>query len=292
MELKPEWRGTGQHRAAGDLSRWLIHLTRSEEDLISILMNGTIEARAAFGAGRDYSVVQNRHRSVCLTETPLEELGRMTGRRPWGIVFDKEKLRARLNAQPVWYLADPSPQWGALRDAMDAARRDPDSPIWRLTPFIEGVRNRTSDYPNDWRWEREWRVPGHLDFELSDVAMIIADEEGKTTILDEVSVGLPWVSPDGDPPQWYDGFTRNWDASIDRMLDRFRETYTSIENSGMPWDSEDKDYVRLVEFWETEEAVFDVFGALIPELHDAIVSLLNDESCEWCPNYDLEHWGD
>ncbi|MFC0581739.1 hypothetical protein [Micrococcoides hystricis] len=269
-----------------------MHLTRSEDDLISILAGGTIEARAPYGAGRYYPEVQHLHRSVCLTEIPLHELGRMTQHRPWGIVFDKEKLRGKFNAQPVWYVSDPSPQWQALHAAMDGAARKSDAPLWRLTPFIESVRSLQSGNPNDWRWEREWRVCGDLEFELSDIAMIISSEAGATAIVDEVSVGLPWVSPDGGRAQWADGFTDGWDAAIDKMLDRFFETFTSLDNSGMPWDSEDKAYVQLVEFYETADAMDEVFGYLLPDLHEAIESALNDESYQWCLTFDLEHWGD
>ena len=292
LDMKPEWRGTSQHREASDLSRWLVHLTRSEEDLISILAGGKIEAREPYGAGRDRRGVQHLHRSVCLTEIPLHELGRMTQRRPWGIVFDKEKLRGNFNAQPVWYLSDPSPQWSALRAAMDDAEQALDSPLWQLTPYIESVRSRQSTYPNDWRWEREWRVRGDLEFELSDIAMIIASKAGAMAIVDEVSVGLPWVSPDGGRAEWVDGFTAGWDAKIDQMLDRFYETFTSIDNSGMPWDSEDKEYVQLVEFYDTADAMDEVFGYLLPDLRDAIESALNNESIQWCMTYDLHHWGD
>jgi hypothetical protein len=65
--VKPGWQGTTQHDNASDLSRWLVHLTRSEEDLISILKTCIIEARLPYGAERAYSAVRNRHRSVCLT---------------------------------------------------------------------------------------------------------------------------------------------------------------------------------------------------------------------------------
>lgn len=292
MDVRPEWQGTAQHGEALDLSRWLVHLTRSEEDLISILTTGMIEARAPFGAGRYYSRVQHLHRSVCLTETPLHELERMTARRPWGIVFDKERLRLKLGAQPVWYLSDPSPQWRALRAAMVDAADMPNAPIWQLTPYIDGVRDRQSKRPNDWRWEREWRVRGDLEFELSDVSMIVSSEAGATAILDEVSVGLPWVSPDGGRPQWAGGFTEGWDAAIEQMLDRFHMTFTSPDNAGMPWDSEDNAYVQLVEFHDTAYAMDEVFGYLMPDLYEAIESALNNESDQWCRTYDHEHWGD
>ncbi len=210
-----------EHGNASDLSRWLVHLTRSEEDLISILKSGRIEAPIPYGAGKRYSIVRNRHRSVCLTEIPLHELGRMTTKRPWGIVFDKERLRAKFNAQPVWYVSDPSPQWDALNAAMQEAHSNVDSPIWKLTPFIERVRSRHNKVPNDWRWEREWRVRGDLEFDLAEVAMIVADKEGALAFFEEVSVGMPWVSPEDFTVRWSGGSPKVGTTSSTACLNAF-----------------------------------------------------------------------
>lgn len=286
-EMKPEWQGTTQHADASDLSRWLVHLTRSEDDLISILKSGRIEARTPYGAGSLYSTVQNRHRSVCLTEIPLPELSRMTTKRPWGIVFDKERLRAKFNAQPVWYVSEPSPQWDALKAAMQEARSNIDSPIWKLTPFIDQVRSIQSKYPNDWRWEREWRVRGNLEFDVADVAMIVADNEGALAFFKEVSVGMPWVSREDSTVRWSGGFTQGWDDEIESMLERFHQQFVAGGIAGVFWDREDEKHISLVPVLETEEAMDEAFGALTSELHEAIEHALSRTDTVWCRNYDL-----
>lgn len=288
-EWKPEWQGTTQHGNSSDLSRWLVHLTRSEKDLISILKTGMIEARVPYGAGRSYSSLRDRHRSVCLTEIPLHELDRMTTKRPWGIVFDKERLRAKFNAQPVWYISDPSPQWSALGAAMHEAQRNLASPIWQLTPFIERVRSRRSQSPNDWRWEREWRVQGSLEFDLADVAMIVADYQGAPAFFEEVSVGVPWVSADDSTVRWSGGFTGGWENEIESMLGRFYEQFVTVDDAGTPWDNEDKAYFPIVEILETWDAMEEAFGHLATELHEAIERGLSGTSMLWCRTYDLAH---
>lgn len=288
-DMKPGWHGRTSHDKASDLSRWLVHLTRSEADLISILKTGRIEARVAYGAGRRFSVALHRHRSVCLTEIPLHELHRMTPRRPWGIVFDKERLRAKFNAQPVWYVSDPSPQWDALVVAMQESRGDARSPIWELTPFIESVRSFQSRFPNDWRSEREWRVRGDLEFDLEDVARIVVDDEGDPAFFDEISVGVPWVSPGDSTVRWSRGFTRGWDDEIDSMLERFHGQFVTGDSAGVVWDREYQRDFSMFPILDTEEAMEEAFGYLAPELYQAIRHWLDSTSTSWCRLYDLSN---
>lgn len=287
-EIRPEWRGTPQHRDASDLSRWLVHLTRSEADLISILSTGVIEARQAYGMGSSLYDVQPLHRSVCLTEIPLHELRRMTRRRPWGIVFDKERLRQDHGAQPVWYVNNPSPQREAIRAAMRDAMSDPSAPIWRLTPFIEDVRDRHSNAPNDWRWEREWRVQGNLEFAMSDVAMLVTDEGGRPTFLDDVSVGeVLYVSSGDSTLRWSGGFGRAWDDAIEGMLGTFRDAFVRPEEGGFIWDREEQRYYGMVELVDTIDAMGEVFGQLSPDLENAMEDSLRGVSDVWCRVSDL-----
>lgn len=292
MSVNPAWRGTRQHQHAADLSRWLVHLTRSEEDLISILKEGVIKARRPYGAGRLIPAVSVAHRSVCLTETPLQELQRMTGRRPWGLVFDKERLRARFGAQPVWYLTDPSPELASVKQAMDVARHDPWAPIWALTPYVEEVRSRSEGSPNDWRWEREWRIRGDFEFDIEDIALLVIDEAGAPDFLEEVNVGVPWTAPGDITVRWSGGFTPGWRSEIDGMLDRFDSMFITVDDSGAIWDSEEGRYFSFVEVFDTEYAMDEAFGQLAEPLQAALFDHLIGISDEWCRVHDLDHAGD
>lgn len=290
--LDDRWTGTPQHPDASDLSRWLVHLTKTEEALISILSQGVIHAArpythteypSGFGEGQDV---------VALTEVPLKELHRMTGTRGWGVVFDKERLRAKFAAQPVWYIAARSPQAEAIRLAMTQAFSDPTAPIWNLAPFIEEVRSIHSGRRNDWRWEREWRIVGDLDFSMSDVHMVVTNEGGRPEFLPDVSVGVPWYSHEDFTTQWVDGISDNWNSAMDAMLERFEENFISPEDAALPWDAEDGEYVELVDFLEPWEAMDEVFGDLNSDLHEQIEAMLFARSPQWCRSYDIDHIAD
>lgn len=157
-----------------------------------------------------------------------------------------------------------------------------------LTPFIEGVRSRRTSFPNDWRWEREWRVPVHLEFDLTDIAMIVADDKGALAFFDEVSAGVPWMSSDDYSIRWSGGFTEGWDAEIDSMLERFHEQFVTVDEAGLPWDGEEKAYFQIVEILDTGDAMEEAFGHLAPGLHEAIEQGLDSTSMSWCRIYDLE----
>ena len=290
--VNPDLLGTNQHKKARDLSRYLVHLTRSEGDLISILRSGQIEARKPFGIGKGFNIVAKRHYSVCFTEMPLTELERMFVKgRKWGIVFDKERLHQEFGAQPVWYLSRSTPQLEAVKTAMAEAADDANAPIWALTPYIENVRPRSSQFPNDWRWEREWRVRGDLEFDLNDVALLIIDEAGTPALLDQMEIGLPCMAPGDIEATWSGGFTQEWDTETQQMIDRFRDQFSTPEEAGGVWDKEDHQYYGLSgELVETEDAMVEVFGRLMPALHETIYNALEPRTEFWCRAY--EHASD
>ena len=292
--VNPELLGTPQHKKARDLSRYLVHLTRSEADLISILRSGRIESRKAFGIGKEFDIAAKSHYSVCFTEMPLTELRRMFAQgRKWGIAFDKERLHQEFGAQPVWYLNQDTPELEAVNASMKAAEHDGDAPIWVLTPFIENVRPRNSRYPNDWRWEREWRVRGGLEFDANDVALIITDDAGQPAPLNKVDIGLPWMAPGDVEATWSGGYTQGWDDEIQKMLERFFDQFSTPEEVGGVWDKEDQKYYGLMgELVETDDAMDEAFGPLMPALFETIYAELASRTEFWCRVYGAWDDGD
>ena len=278
--------GTTQHRAARDLSRWLVHLARTPDDLAGILVRGTIQARNSFGIARPHRRLLTRQDTVCFTEMPVSELGRMTSRgRRWGVGFDKEFLRDRFDAQPVWYLSDPSPQLRAVQQMLDeriaapGGGIDPSDPYWRLTPFIDPVRPRGSARPNDWRWEREWRVVGDVSFELSDAAFIVWSEGDDLLWDEQLTVGSVFLSHHRDEFWWGSSLER-LDAQLGKMLDQLKESYLPVVDAGLPWDSEEHEYAPVIEILEACDVVdetFESFPVVVKDvLADALVGIGGD----------------
>ncbi len=169
-----------------DLSTFLVHLTRSDagetakDRLISILRDGRIEARSAFGHAKKplekCGLDSTSQRCVCFTETPLEYihlllediLDRTCRFGPYGIALPKRRGRL-LGVNPVWYVdistgGDHSWLANPLNELIDEAidRQNFDtSAIGKLTPFIEQMGTGAT-YRKEFWWEREWRHSGDL----------------------------------------------------------------------------------------------------------------------------------
>ena len=199
-----------------DLSTFIVHFTRdyengrAEDNLLSILTQGCLEARTVFGMAKklasESKVVADTQRTVCFTETPLEHAWMMTQeieeRRDmkfngYGLAFTKAFARKH-GCNPVWYLdMTEGPARGdwltkAVNALVDKARKDfwieevgdiytpglAEEPILKLTPFIEqmGTWPKTGTRKEFW-WEREWRCTGGLSFEPSDVVVAFAPQK-------------------------------------------------------------------------------------------------------------------
>jgi hypothetical protein len=90
-------------------------------------------------------------------------------------------------------------------DKAEARGPDPDDPLWKLTPFIDFPSGPSTPYKYDFRWEREWRIIGDVDFSENDVAFLLIPEELHTTAWSffhsavEDNVGPGYFCPYLDP---------------------------------------------------------------------------------------------
>jgi hypothetical protein len=183
-----------------DLSTFLVHLTRTTADgqsakqnLISIIEENVIEARSPFGAAVDLLDAAGQstatQRCACFTETPLEHVSLLTHTldeprdikfEPYGIAITRKQGRC-LHVNPVWYL-DMSPtgyDWLTNSVALivkEAIARGAytDSPMARLTPFMDWMGVWPNGNRKEFWWEREWRHPGH--FFLPPTFIVLAPE--------------------------------------------------------------------------------------------------------------------
>lgn len=197
------------HRRS-DLATFVVHFTRgssvapAEQNLVQIMVGGRIEARTPMGWAREVAEsagpeAADSQRAVCFSEAPLEHLysltGPIDGRRvslePYGVAFTKMVAR-RKGANPVWYVdMTPGHDW-LIANALDRIREDAATfvkggrpfeahPGANVFPFFEGMGTWPSRQKEFW-WEREWRKVGNFEFDLGEVAIIIAPEVAHPTL--------------------------------------------------------------------------------------------------------------
>jgi hypothetical protein len=66
--------------------------------------------------------------------------------------------------------------YNSILALMQAAKKDADAEIWKVTPFIDapGAYGKSTYF---FEWEREWRKIGDLKFDTSDVECLIIPED-------------------------------------------------------------------------------------------------------------------
>ena len=211
----------------GDLSTFVVHLTRRTEDghsprenLRSILQAGIIEARTAFGPAatnlRAKSEDWQSQRCVSFSETPLEHLYCLVQKIPkrrfslsrYGLVFTKMTAR-RLGINPVWYVdITPGHDWltkpinSLIEKEIKRLKRFRKSPIAQIAPFVEqmgsGMGRSGYGYRKEFWWEREWRHTGDFHFSLREVALGLAPEpriEGFEKFTKGLGRRVPFIDP-------------------------------------------------------------------------------------------------
>ncbi len=267
--LHPKWR---------DMSEWLVHFTDSPETLYAILGQRTIRASGPFGWTKNVTQTRAEHMSACFSEIPLDHLARLCERHGhWGLGFTREFV-TRAGGNRVWYIERDSIVGAVLFDAIGDLLRAGDlaSPLLQLTPFIDGMADgRPYTYRFD--WEREWRVPGGLDFELTDIAFVLTPEgvEGLSP-----AAGLRLL-PSASVEQFATQAVAALGDDLDQLVATFLAEFTDPANE-LPYSSADGGYQWFVQEWDTEDAIIAVFGnSLGAEMFYELVSELNDISLSW-----------
>jgi hypothetical protein len=187
VDLAPTMLGAHGHPDWLDLSEFVVHFTKGDDDsgyntIMSILWARVLRRGPnPFGAARKIAFLAESQRAVCFSEAPLGFMDRIAKRRNsrYGIGFHKRFILDRGGA-PLWYLEWGTPQQIAVKATMDQALLKgptPDDPIWNLTPFIDFPSGPSAPYSYDFRWEREWRVVGDVEFSENDVAFLFIPEE-------------------------------------------------------------------------------------------------------------------
>lgn len=275
--LHPKWR---------DMSEWVVHFTNSPEVLQAILDDRTIRAGGPFGWARGIEETRADHMSCCFSEIPLDRLARLCERHGrWGLGFTKQFI-SRAGGNRVWYVERKSDVGTVLFNAVGDLMRSGDmaSPLLQLTPFIDGMADG-EPYTYRFDWEREWRVPGGLDFEYADVAFVLTPEGSQEP-------GSGWgmrLLPSASVEQFAVDAVAVLGDDVDRLASIFLDNFTDPANA-LPYSSADGGYQWLVPEWNTEEAIFEVFDSSLDEdTFYELASVLNDMSHSWASEAELVH---
>jgi hypothetical protein len=156
-----------------DLTMGLVHLTRDQGKTsgLDILLKILVE-RKLIGSDTTSGFIVGSNRAVCLQEAPIYSLAQniyteqeyrkenkkaKTRYLGFGLQFNKRFVYEK-HGRPVIY------------DKTQAAKSYlPQSEWWRIVNF--DLNNEKAII--DWSHEREWRVPGDLTFELTDVSVVL-----------------------------------------------------------------------------------------------------------------------
>ena len=281
--------GGMRHPDARDLTRYLVHITSSVENLVNILTMGKIEARSPFGIARNPFSLEPTQHSACFAEIPANELSRLTRRGRYGVGFPVEVIRGK-GGQRVWYLDDGSDPLQAVQAQCDVAvaARSWSAPVWRVTPFVDRVIQGQYDFV----WEREWRLPGGLDFAWSDIAFIIAPEGDDLRVTPDPSMGSPWIDPDDWSVSWLGSSLEALDANIDGLLEKFHAAFITPDDASFPYSSADGGWQWLVASVPYDEAIDELFEPLGEHVKSALGEVIVSEGWYWARRYDVEHIAD
>lgn len=265
--------GSGPNREWLDMSDHLVHFTAKEQTFKQILLSGTLKCSGPFGFHhyRNEQIALDKHRSVCFSEAPLDQLDRLARKKGYyGIGFSKSTLRKK-GATRVWYIDDNSTQATAIHNLATLASRESDSsaPIWELTPFIDPV------IPGHFAWdhEREWRIQGDLKFRLDEISFLITPSsltelpkiEGISNNYQELELTIAAF-----PPQL--------EEVLYEMIDSFYSKFCDPIHV-LPTDH--GEYVETDKIWSTEEALEDLFPSISQTIFEELTSFLNSESFSW-----------
>lgn len=161
-----------------DISIYLTHLTKGNDDeglnSVDVLIK-ILNEKVLCGSTKKNGFISGSDRAVCFQEAPLqgvcqnlmhemtyrEELGGKKRYSGNGLTFEKNYVYHR-GGRPVLY-----------EKIQEAKRILPKDEWWRIVSYDIG----SDEHIIDWSHEREWRVKGDFEFELSEVYVLLSKKE-------------------------------------------------------------------------------------------------------------------
>ncbi len=166
-----------RHVERSDLTTEIVHLTRSKttesKDALDVLFQ-ILDSKKILGSTTSSGFIVGNTSAVCFQDAPLSAVGQncwfeQTYRKenswakkrydPTGLIFKKTYIFKK-GGRPVIYDVTSEAKQNLNKDQW-----------WRIVNFDL----RDSKNIVDWSHEREWRVPNDLEFEISDVILLFAN---------------------------------------------------------------------------------------------------------------------
>jgi hypothetical protein len=191
-----------------DFSHLLVHLTKDDESvgktakqILEKILNERILIAAnyycLFGSDLDIAdaSLREQFKVVCFTETPIDLIdvllmdleGRRLKPKPFGLVFTKDFIRKRLG-NPVFYAG------GHLFDSLWKLYYHAKSTSFDKKDYIFLALVNKCDEKIDFHWEREWRVVGNSEFNLTDIYCALCPESD-IEYFEKMFTSLPFIDP-------------------------------------------------------------------------------------------------
>ncbi len=227
-------------RNRSDISQFLIHLTknghysqflltkagngyrfrdvivRAKQSLNEILDTKSLEARTPYGYFKNKIKFSNNPKgpvepkwieSVCFSEVPLSELAsfykitleKRNKYQKFGLAFWQDELLKK-GVNPVFYFDS---QKKYFQDSLDQMLQTDNLNTFKQMLYLyEPFNTPKENYIVNFRWEREWRKLGLLNFDLAvDVAFGICPSDEVNSYQKIVDNQFPFIDPDWDLDQ-------------------------------------------------------------------------------------------
>ena len=195
MKLE-EWKKKIAER--NDITGYLIHLTKGKEienekfNVFEILIK-ILKDKKLIGSTTESGFIVGDKRAVCFQESPIYSLSQNIYYEQK--LFKEEKLKKKryvgvglMFTKPYIYKKGGRP---VIYDKTTEAKKYlPKDQWWRIVNYDLSDENNIID----WTYEREWRVEGELEFELSDINVIVPNYKVFKKIIKECNdVGIDLV---------------------------------------------------------------------------------------------------
>jgi hypothetical protein len=210
----------------GDVSTFMVHLTRNTEDcksakenLIDILCTRVIQPRNSKGLFYATEGVRDSARTVCFAEAQFNAIKHLVGKHQgrgvelssYGLVFSKDLLIQK-GANPVFYINTYANQ--ERKDAvMEAIKQLDPHKQKEIAPYVEIFGWNGSGGIYDFHREREWRYPGDFEFEWKDVIFGLCDDEHIEEMEQLFEKEIKFISPYMNLEEIFGRMVLSWEES-------------------------------------------------------------------------------